>query len=127
MKNKILILSIFLLGALSNIKAQGNLQFNQVRYIEMQFTYPGQDTITLNVPANKVFKIEGHTIAGNACIYINDKPISLPNTNGLTQPVLPIWLASGNYTLKLIACNTGFSSGNIVKGAISGIEFNVVP
>lgn len=127
MRTKILMLSILLIGVSLCIKAQGNLQFNQVRFIEMQFTYPGQDTITLNIPANKVLKIEGHSIAGNACIYINDKPLSLPNTNGLNQPVFPIWLPSGNYSLKLIACNSGFSAGNVVKGAISAIEFNVVP
>lgn len=142
MKKIILIclLFMFLLGF--DIQAQGNLQFNQVLFIEMQGTSVSGSTPlvvsrTLVVPAGKVVKLESTSLSylttsqtapssgGSSSfgeLFLNDKTIT--NTNsGSTTVRFPIWLKEGTYTLKLIIRSAGLTT----MGFVSGIEFNVTP
>ncbi len=125
-----------------DMKAQGNLQFNQVVFIEMEGTSvsgstPLVVTRTLVVPAGKVLKLESTSVSyltasqtapGSHAsltfgeLFLNDKTITTSNS-GSTTVRFPIWVKEGTYTLKLIIKSAGLTT----KGFVSGIEFNVTP
>ena len=127
---------------------QGNLQFNAVKFYELSVTQVGtvtatESTVSITVPVGKVWKIEsavsnsfdpltsGSTLATNRAgmILINGKIIfqSSMNLNSpyYSQPILPMWLPAGTYTLSIKS--SFLSNGNEYVGAFSAIEFNVVP
>ncbi|MDX2001886.1 MAG: hypothetical protein SFW35_05625 [Chitinophagales bacterium] len=145
-----LIVSIFFLLVGCSIFAQGELQFNQVKFIELSLSYTTsvvhpKTFQTITVPAGKVWKIES-AIASNkdyvnptdyqifygGILTLNDKTIYNGASSGfLVGNVLPIWLPAGTYTLMLsLSCNTcssGSYPATTVVGSISAIEFNIVP
>lgn len=130
-----------------DIFSQGNnLQFNQVRIIDIQGYAPSDSvmifTQSLVVDIGKALKIEwaGATYKDdsdniwygngmkNLCeILIDDyllaPPINYVNANARE---LPLWLSSGSYTIALLIQGTT-SYGRTAKGRISAIEFNIVP
>ncbi len=128
-----------------DMKAQGNLQFNQVVFIEMEGTSvsgstPLFVTNTLIVPPGKVLKIESTSVSysvgqngfsshgslGWGELFLNDKTITKTQygaSNIISEVRFPIWLKEGTYTLKLKIQSAGITS----KGFVSGIEFNVTP
>ena len=127
--------------------AQGNLQFNAVKFYELSVTQVGsatatESTVSITVPAGKVWKIEsavsnsydpvtlGSTLVSNRAgvILINGKVIFQASMNlnlpYFSQPILPMWLPAGTYTLSIKS--SFLSNGNEYVGAVSAIEFNVV-
>lgn len=123
---------------LNVVSAQGNLQFNEVKFIKMSYIVTTNVTNqyqeqTITVPAGKVWKIESCTSTFLAMsgtnpsysdvgrMFLDKMQISNSGVN-----VLPIWLPAGTYTLRLVYnSNTSYSNSEVV-GAISVIEFNVL-
>jgi hypothetical protein len=128
MKKVVAILSFALVCLFTQLRAQGNLQFNQVKLV----------TTVQTVPAGKVWKVESAQYSGTAAFLINNAGATTvygtmvlnvngtpiyPNyyltTSGSTysnSPLFPLWLPTGS-TL---------SAGN-GTAYLSVIEFNVVP
>ena len=129
MKTFLFTMGLFFLGS---VKAQGNLQFNQVVTVS---------TTTMTVPAGKVWKIESYsesevTFNSNyfsGCVNVNyHRPLVINNNNYYffgnmatassganyisTGNKLPIWLKSGDQIRTV--CSSDFASV---------IEFNIVP
>jgi hypothetical protein len=132
---------IVLLFAVNSIKAQGNLQFNQVKNVEItgttlpydpQLGNPISTIGTITVPTGKVWKIESisskenslRQITGiNIVTLIGNLIAATENSNSFQDAKLPIWLSSGSYSIKI---SSSASILNIIT-AISAIEFNIVP
>jgi hypothetical protein len=135
---KILSLLLFVF-CFSGIQAQGNLQFNRVINLKNTANVPLNSTstiATLNVPTDKVWKIESASInsgiAPNSYIFrdklhlyvdshliIGTDPATLTSLNGC-----PLWLSSGTYPLiisNMIGSNMPCST------SLSIIEFNITP
>jgi hypothetical protein len=129
MKTFLFVVVLFLLGS---VKAQGNLQFNQVVTVS---------TTSMTVPAGKVWKVESYsesevTFNSNysaGCVNVNyHRPLVINNNNYYffgnmatassganyisTGNKLPIWLKSGDQIRTV--CSSDFASV---------IEFNIVP
>lgn len=103
------------------LKAQGNLQFNQV--INMAFT--GANTTPVTVPAGKVWKIENcmlNTPSNNyAYMLYNGVYYNLRQQLSSAHNVnFPFWLASGTSV-------TFGGNGGGAGGMLSILEFNIVP
>jgi hypothetical protein len=124
MKN--LLFFSFLVISLS-IKAQGNLQFNQVLHLEITCCTAS----TFTVPVGKVWKIEGSMAYSNnyptRITAINGNPMEAYLTGytylnyGILPITLPYWLPANTQ----VSFNTGNTIG--YKGYVSIIEFNVIP
>jgi hypothetical protein len=127
--------------------AQGNLQFNQVKYYELSVTQtvsgPYAETQqSITVPAGKVWKIEsafaGYYVPSNNStglfgggrMFLDNRPIFDDylgsGAAAVTSPLMPIWLPPGTYTLA-IKSPTSSSSTTQYLGSVSIIEFNVIP
>jgi hypothetical protein len=129
MKIFLFTMGFFFLGS---VKAQGNLQFNQVVTVS---------TTTMTVPAGKVWKIESYSESevtfnsnySSGCVNVNyHRPLVINNNNYYffgnmatassganyisTGNKLPIWLKSGDQIRTV--CSSDFASV---------IEFNIVP
>jgi hypothetical protein len=118
MKTLLFLLIFLSFGAL---KAQGNLQFNQV--INMVFT--GANTTPVTVPAGKVWKIENcmlNTPSNNyAYMLYNGVYYNLRQQLSSAHNVnFPFWLASGTSV-------TFGGNGGGAGGMLSILEFNIVP
>lgn len=146
---KIYIIICLFVGFISFSKGQGNLQFNQVKFIELAginynhappFYYmKGIDSVTITIPANKVWKIEkvkatgvdslndypDLSLHGYAYITLNDV-IIYDATSGEMGNGNIIWLPAGTYKLRLTARIPSNDQGKF-KGFISAIEYNIVP
>jgi hypothetical protein len=141
---KKIIITIVLLIAVNTIKAQGNLQFNQVKNIEITGTTLPYDpntavpisTIgTITVPTGKVWKIESTSVKENNlnAIYTTSSFVLLLNshvayatnqgTNNQPFVFLPIWLSAGSYQVKISSQAAQMSA----IASISAIEFNIAP
>ena len=110
--------AFFVLGAL---KAQGNLQFNQI--INLPFAV--SNTTPVTAPAGKIWKIESCMLSTTANSY------ALMQYNGVNYNMrqqlssahsvnFPFWLASGTSV-------TFGGNGGGAGGLLSIIEFNIVP
>jgi hypothetical protein len=137
---------LILLGVKAS--AQGNLQFNQVVNFNLTGSTNGQtgtltiQTINITVPDNKVWKIEsatcrisstvspfvGSSTNNNVYILLDNNLIGLVNISSslLTNQLLPIWIASGNHTIQLMASIIPTSQQQ-VYGLVSALEFNILP
>ena len=140
-KMKKIFIIIVLLLSISSIKAQGNLQFNQVKNIEItgttlpydaQLGYPISTIGTITVPLGKVWKIESisskenslRQIAGIGSVTLIGNLVAATDvSNSFPEAKLPIWLSSGSYPIKI---SSAIGTFNIIT-AISAIEFNIVP
>lgn len=153
MRTAFIIVLFFLLSGLSQAFSQGNnLEFNDVKYITVSViqtstTVNDTNSILITIPANKVWKIEncGTTfIDADSCVYfyqgycvaiggvlILDKNIIFRwNSPDNYRMPGPIWLPSGNHTLKILARHYSLNMANVGDefiGFISAIEFNIVP
>lgn len=130
--------------ALAPLHGQGNLQFNRVVLIEVDFVLPNSSLNqfveqTFVVPPGKVLKVEtAHGTYESLLstpsfhswpqVLINNKLVHHYVTSSGTAQYnyLPMWLPEGTYTLRVVSYN-GSTAGASVHGGISGIEFNVVP
>jgi hypothetical protein len=126
---------IVLLVSINISRAQGNLQFNQVKNIDLNgsvsvgtggFSQPISNIGTITVPNGKVWKIESGTgvVTGNqegAIVFTTDIIFKIGNYT-INNTKLPLWLSSGNYIITAI----GPSNYNVVI-SISALEFNVIP
>lgn len=104
---------------ISESKAQGNLQFNQVLNVE----FTSSVSTTLTVPPGKVWKLENlvmSSLNNYACFSYNGSTYYLRqhNTSSSAWDNFPFWIGSG----KTVTFGAGCASG-----MISIIEFNVVP
>lgn len=132
-----LLFSVFL-GISGN--AQGNLQFNQVKYFQLNLTQSSSGTfdvttLAITVPANKVWKIEAaaatsyspstgsHSFGGRITLDGNLLSDFYSTPGQLTN--LPFWLPAGTYNLELRSSTS--TPTFYFKGGVSVIEFNVVP
>jgi hypothetical protein len=112
MKN-FLFLPFFILFALQ-VRAQGNLQFNQVLNLDASTT-----GTAYNIPAGKVWKIESVGLSSNLAYFqvqyggVNYFILN----NSVPYANLPYWLPSG--------ISVTFVGSATAK--VSIIEFNVVP
>jgi len=132
---KKLFIILLILFSYQLTKAQGNLQFNAVKNIEMHGAgYPAGSIGTITVPSGKVWKIESvHFSSGeNVELYGSsgkkynlfiDKHLVFSNrvTSGAILVKLPIWFPSGTFD---VVAETGSGYSGYAK--ISAIEFNVV-
>ena len=139
---KIIILALLI--SVCKINAQGNLQFNDVKNIEITGTTSPFDpnigvpisTIgTITVPTGKVWKIEStsvkennlNSLAGNGSFVLllnNHVAYSTYQGNsGFPFVFLPIWLSAGSYQVKI---SSGAPQINTIA-SISAIEFNITP
>jgi hypothetical protein len=133
-----------------NLKAQGNLQFNQVlnpsiSAVSLSATNPVQSS-NITIPNGKVWKVENAAYARysngnttfplfywggntNVTFYLDDFLLStFLATNGVfVEPSFPIWLNSGEHILRIVNNGGGNYSGVTYQGTLSVIEFNVVP
>lgn len=112
---------LFAFLILGSLKAQGNLQFNQV--INMAFT--SANTTPVTVPAGKVWKLENcmlNTPSNNyAYMLYNGVYYNLRQQQTSAHIVnFPFWLSSGTTV-------TFGGNGGGAGGMLSIIEFNVVP
>lgn len=152
MKNIIFAFAFFYSYSLS---AQGNLQYNQTKFIKLSAAtvsvgggaFYGADSITITVPVGKTLKIESANVGmlstGSGSISsFPDRAIytilSLDNTmigyaagygGANTEPniLFPVWLPTGNYKLKLNTIVSSVVQNYRINGFISAIEFNIVP
>lgn len=109
---KLILITGFIL-AFTQMKSQGNLQFNQVlTFSEYIYMGSSQDMV---VPQGKVWKVEDYT---RDFLHFNGVRIS-DNTTNLGV----IWLKSGD----VLNYNTSYCNGCSVKYIVSIIEFNVIP
>ncbi|NDB35704.1 MAG: hypothetical protein EB023_10305 [Flavobacteriia bacterium] len=118
MKTFLFFIAFFVLGAL---KAQGNLQFNQV----INMPYTGSNTTPVTVPAGKVWKIESCMLntASNTYSYMLYNGVYYNMRQQLSSAHnvnFPFWLASGTSV-------TFGGNGGGAGGLLSIIEFNIVP
>ncbi|HQB27800.1 MAG TPA: hypothetical protein PLO29_02515 [Paludibacter sp.] len=114
---------LMLLSIISYVsKCQNNLQFNQVLYISLITDYPEKDT-TINVPLNKVWKIEGATCGYLASIEINGQELVGRSTSNYSYSSFPFWLPSGKYKLTIDRYTSRSDNRGI---SLSVIEFNLV-
>jgi hypothetical protein len=125
-----------------------NLQFNQVLnynfsgYVPSASGYQIIQSNNVTVPIGKVWKVEsascrvvlpgGSGIFGSAnamtcAMLINSSPASILHGTSHASIYTPIWLSSGNHTLELLVNNNSGYGGNSSNGAVSIIEFNIVP
>jgi hypothetical protein len=110
-------------GLFNHASAQGNLQFNQV----ILLTVPLNSSITFNVPAGKVWKIESVGVGGasNTSLILRDSGgNNVAYFFGATSDnnvKCPFWLPS-SFSGSFISTGT-----NPYRDIISIIEFNVVP
>lgn len=121
-------------------KAQGNLESNQVRIIEVSGTAPvGQAldfTQSFTVNSDKVLKVEwagrvsNNDVGGwltdgsNVNVYLNDYYMPIAQANNRKGTATPIWLPAGTHHLKIrISGSNSFTVSG--KAMLSAIEFNV--
>lgn len=139
---KKILLFIFTFFSFSYFFGQGNnLQFNQV--INQDFTINSSSAWTWStagtivVPVNKVLKITSCSSYKTGNSFSRDSyPCNMRidsklvygtqmggNSTGVAYNIsMPIWLATGTYSVELMSS----TSGNQNNGSISGIEFNIV-
>jgi hypothetical protein len=142
---KKIIITIVLLIAVNTIKAQGNLQFNEVKNIEITgttlpydpnvFGVPISTIGTITVPTGKVWKIESTSVKENNLfpiystspfvLFLNNHVAYSTNQGTNNQPFvfLPIWLSAGSYQVKI---SSSAAQLNAIA-SISAIEFNIAP
>ena len=144
MKNitTIILFSVLAFASL-NSKAQGDLQFNQVRLEHFESNLLGRYSTyvdTLFVPADKVLKIttarnyyipnSSSTASQGGFVSFYIAGILVYNNNGTdddSNVKTPIWLPEGSHTITM-RFNGASSTAYLAKGylSFSGIEFNVV-
>ena len=118
MKTLLFTMGLFFLGS---VKAQGNLQFNQV--INMAFS--GANTTPVTVPAGKVWKLENCMLntPSNTYAYMlyNGVYYNMRQQQSSAHNVnFPFWLSAGTSV-------TFGGNGGGAGGMLSIIEFNTVP
>lgn len=141
---KLLTLFVFVLVMATGAFAQGNLQFNEAKYIELGMTLAPSVSYqfveqTITVPSGKVWKLESATgtyvqnitpyptYSPSIHIFLNRRMIFGTTTNPLIGNTFPIWLPAGAYTLRLAHTTSTSSSVHEIVGFVSAIEFNIVP
>ena len=119
----ILAVSFFLICFAKRSVAQGNLQFNQVVFYDIAIS----GTQAINVPANKVWKIESTSNGSSgtpADIFLRNSAAQnighFSAASSATSAVYPFWLSSG-YIGSLVNNSPSF------RCCVSIIEFNIVP
>lgn len=134
--------------------AQGNLQFNRALKLDLNgppAVSPGNNveeaaTITVTVPAGKVWKIESTnasvtkgTLTTTAAagysgpttgllIFLDD--VAIYANDFFDQKLIPHqiqWLPAGTYTFSLWGMGYNAPPGWTYSATITGIEFNVIP
>ena len=139
-KMKKIFITLVLILIVNSIKAQGNLQFNQVKNVEITgTTLPNTTQIgnpistlgSITIPIGKVWKIESVTGIKNGQesndIFGTHVRVLIGNHKALVSPgdeiiMFPIWLSAGNYPIK-----AGSNPLDSLIISISAIEFNIVP
>jgi len=121
---RVLSFSLFL-GITLATRAQGSLQFNQVKLLEG--TQSGC-TVCWTVPAGKVWKVGSFSSnsSSNFYYYVNNRQLGFFSTSGVqtTDPryayPFPFWLPSGaTFGYSGISSNTNIT--------FFALEFNVIP
>jgi hypothetical protein len=134
--NKLIVISILILP-FTTLFAQGNLQFNQVKNVEVIGSTSSNNYTTtigsITVPSGKVWKIESVSSIENSSpmgfgSYQWNIVTLIGNhlaTSSQSSTLLhfPIWISPGNYLVKCV----GSSSPLNILTSISAIEFNIVP
>ncbi len=116
---KQLILVIFVLAFGTAVKAQGNLQFNQVVLLTFNSNTSPYLSSLYTVPTGTVWKIEGAGCSNSLALYeLNGLRISHTINTGGSSGALPLWLPAGT-TMK-------FYNGGSYGCYVSILEFNVV-
>jgi hypothetical protein len=152
-----LFLQFFVLVFTGSIFSQGNLQYNQTRFIEITAIpsihsasgYPGitiwYDSLVINVPTGKTLKIESASL-GSSVTEIYGAPYNFQVTHpintyygGLYLNDKMICFANGTPMIVVqfpiwlsmgnykLKIYGNTSSNSELKGFVSAIEFNIVP
>lgn len=142
-------IAVSLLLLCSGIRAQGNLQFNQVLQPSIttsNLAGSGVVSQTITVPTGKIWKIENASYAryangntnspfyiwggtSNVTVYLDEYLISdfLSSGGTFREAKFPIWLTAGDYTLRIVNHSTSAQTSLTHKATLSVIEFNIVP
>jgi hypothetical protein len=121
MKKIFILFAILQFSLLFNVKAQGNLQFNQVISQIGQLSFcSGSPTWT--VPAGKVWKVEYFSRTWNM-FYVNG--FSINGSGSMNEGVL--WLKAGDYVTFVSTCNIYAGFNQPATYVFSAIEYNIVP
>jgi len=137
-KNSLLLLFVISFFV-ARTSAQGNLQFNQVKYFQFNCTQSGGSVFTeslqtVTVPAGKVWKIESancgsYSPTTNSLIYSSGGRVLLDSRLivdvSSNTGFLPFWIPAGTYTIGIRSMS--LTNGVQFLGSMSAIEFNIVP
>jgi len=141
---KISALFVVIIATSFAIRAQGNLQFNQVLHEKFSATGSGTNTLigTITVPASKVWKIESGSLVNSTyftpleyiwCMTVDAQIITGGTTNGSAggytgyypmTTLSPVWLPAGTYNVNV---SSQAISGNPYTATLSVIEYNIIP
>ncbi|MDX2001885.1 MAG: hypothetical protein SFW35_05620 [Chitinophagales bacterium] len=146
---KTLITCLAIVLACFTLKAQGDLQFNQVINTTYTMSVTGSsggnpgfltNTYTINVPAGKVWKLESVKVAyapsNNPTFFNFPAGSSFSHSLSMDGGVLstgsdwfegPIWLKEGAHTIYFTGTAYNTSIAHIYTAFFSYIEFNITP
>lgn len=137
MKNITLIL-VLTTATIISAFGQSELKYFKTHTFHLEGVNPSSgfgilDSIPITIGANRTLKIESvicgeNDNTGLSSISSYRRGVYLDNSYIgpiLQSPPFPIWLESGNYTLKL----TGTSGGNVtsIECKVSALEFSIAP
>jgi hypothetical protein len=112
-----------LLCCFSFLKAQGNLQFNQV----ILFDIPAGGMQAINVPAGKVWKIESVGLGTSSSSLLSLRNAAAQNMTYLANWGSPDYAATLPFWLPSSFVGSFAQVGNPARAVVSIIEFNIVP
>lgn len=123
------------LGITVSARAQGELQFHQSIYIELEGVAAAGteivDSQVLLVPEGRTVKLTSvsvsygngpYQIGGGALVFLDGKPLNTQNSSVFASTALPTWLPSGEYLFEL---QNESNNVNVFRAFVSGVEFNL--
>lgn len=119
---------MFFLFSFIGLGQGANLKYNQVitQSGVVSVPYGGASTLTVTVPAGRVWKIEAATVYGNGMMKINEI-VAVYFNSGTFFSNCPIWLKAGTYTFSISAFPGGCCGATNESYGYSAIEFLEVP
>lgn len=138
---RLFIIIALCLGIAVSANAQGELQFNQVRLIEVVGTGGVGQVVSIseqfNVPEGKVLKVEWARLStsgdggttwsagqeAHGAAFVDD--YLLVTSINSEHSDRPMWLPSGTYEFRMAIASSNQAPARMCKARMSAIEFNV--
>jgi hypothetical protein len=121
---------MFFLFSFIGLGQGANLKYNQVitQSGVVSVPYGGASTLTVTVPAGRVWKIEAATVYPDGMMKINDlMAVYFKAQSAMESSYFPMWLKAGTYTFSLSAFPGGCCGASSISYGYSAIEFLEVP